>query len=1061
MTRGILTKYNASAGSGKTFKLTGIYLDYLFINQNSYRNILAVTFTNKAAAEMKERILGSLYRLASGMDNEYLDDLSLGTGKSIEQIRKDALTNLESILHDYSRFSVGTIDSFFQKILRSFARESGLQAGFNLVIDHSVILSEAVDDMLREADDDPQLLKWLTEYAYKEVQSGKNWNLKRKIEELGSEIFKENYRLLSEAGMIVGDREQLSGELTKLSESEALFRNRIKTIALNALSILDRYNVIEEELYKKSQGILKFFRDAVKGVPDKLSDSISKACSEQRYTSLKNMPPSVASAIADGLDSAVREMVEFYQSGIVTYRSGKLVLDNLYTLGLLNDIAAKVRAILNESNRFLLSDAGDVLRQIIGKDQAPFIYEKVGNRYSNYMIDEFQDTSRIQWDNFLPLIRDSLAEGEGNLVVGDIKQSIYRWRNSDWRIFRDIDGAFHRDLFSVEALKQNWRSCKNIIGFNNAVFSMVPGLIEDTLKLETGSLTALYTEVVQEDPGRSPGGYVRIKQVDATDLRHQDEVVLEQIPLLIEEIQDMGYSPSDIGILVRTNSEGQKVINSILTYASGVDPDHKERYSYQVISQDSLLLAYNPTVKFILSALRFMSDNDDRLAHASMVHYYCQITQKEGDADRPDLLTGGPDESGSTVLPPGYLQFLHGIRFLPLFEIIDRIIGFFRLAEESAGIPFITTLQDLVLELSGSEANDIPLFLEWWEKEGYRKSVSSPEQPGAIQLMTIHKSKGLEFSVVILPFLSWSFVHGRPPVIWVSSETDQFAKLGALPVSFKKEIADTLFAEYYEEERTHAAIDKLNLLYVAFTRARESIFGFVPVGRNNQHCGRMVMDAIGDGIPFGESGTREGRWDNSRRLFELGEMPVKEHSGDHQAQTGLDIPYSVEVNDSRLRLKLNSSNYLSDREPGANDRINWGLLMHELFESVITRDDIIPALDALLLKGRISRQQRDTLESKISGALKNEIVASWFEPGQEVRTESGILLRGGMIRRPDRVMISAKGVTIVDFKFGEEHNAYIKQLNEYRSILLSMGYPGVKAYIWYVETGRVTEIDNL
>lgn len=1058
MTPGILTKYNASAGSGKTFRLTGVFLDYLFIHTLSYRNILAVTFTNKAAAEMKERILGALYILSSGGNSDYLRHLESYTGKTGEIIKRDALANLEAILHDYSRFSVGTIDSFFQKILRSFARESGLQAGFNLVLDPSVILSEAVDKLMQESDKDPVLLRWLTEYAYTEVQSGKNWNLKNKIVDLGKEIFKEDFRLLLEAGYIAGDKEMLTESVSELKAVESLFRKRTLEMGKKGLSILDRYNIDDDQLFKKSQGIGKFFRDASTGVPDKLSAAIIAAATENRYTTAKVLSPALSSAISDGLDSVVRDIAELYNSELILYKSARLVLNNLFTLGLLTDISGKVREILGESNKFLLSDAGDVLRQIIGKDQAPFIYEKVGNRYSNFMIDEFQDTSRIQWDNFLPLIRNSLAEGESNLVVGDIKQAIYRWRNSDWRIFSELDKAFHSEMFESRVLEENWRSCANIIRFNNSLFSKIPAALEGQLKLKQGSISAIYDSVIQNDPGKSPGGFVRIRSVVATESEHQEEIVLKQLPGLIEEIQDNGYLPGDIGILVRTNSEGQRVIDSILNYASTADQSKKSVYSYEIISQDSLLLGHNPAVKFILAALRLMSDDDDNLARASLSHHYLQISSKVPDADRPNLLDADKGDSGRGCLPEGSEDFLYGIRFLPVFEIIDRIIEFFGLADDSSGIPFITTLQDLVLELSGTEANDIPLFLEWWDNEGYKKSVASPEQPGAIQLMTIHKSKGLEFKVVILPFLSWTFNHSKNPVIWVHSDTGPFRKMGALPVPYKKEIADTCFSSFYEEEMTQVAIDRLNLLYVAFTRARECLFGFVPAARTKACSGNLVLDSIGEAGIGDDDANLPGRWDEKRETFTFGRMTRKEGRSIIPAGEGLDIPYGVEVNDSRLRISLSSHKYIAGGEKAKRERINYGLLLHELFESVETDRDIIPKLDMLHQKGRISGEQRDKLAIKIKEALGNEKVASWFSPGKEVRTESGILLDGGVLRRPDRVMISPGGVTIVDFKFGEESASHSRQLNEYRSIMEAMGYKNVEAYIWYVELGKVTEV---
>jgi hypothetical protein len=650
-----------------------------------------------------------------------------------------------------------------------------------------------------------------------------------------------------------------------------------------------------------------------------------------------------------------------------------------------------------------------------------------------------------------------LAEGEDNLGVGDIKQAIYRWRNSDWRIFSNLGREFFDEQFLSESLSDNWRSCTNIIEFNNYLFSRIPNAIEEKLLLEKDRVAGLYSEVEQKVPESASPGFVRIKRVDATDDIHQDKLVLDQLPTLIEEIEDAGYSPSDIGILVRTNIEGQKVIEAIMNYASTVGADKSERYSYQIISQDSLSLNTSPAVRLIVSALRYIIDGEDSLVYASMVHFYAQTQSLE--TSRPSLISYEENNEAEPQLPDGYSDYLQGIRFLPLFEIIDRLISYFKLTENHAGIPFITTFQDLVLELSGSEANDIPQFLEWWNLEGVKKSVSSPEQPGAMQLMTIHKSKGLQFKVVILPFLSWSFTHGKNPIIWVQSENRPFDKLGALPVPFKQAISETYFSIFYEEERTQAAIDRLNLLYVALTRARECMFGFVPVGAERRSCGRYILDAIGEGRPDAEPDqSLSGKWDITGKEFSYGSFQDGRGSKLLPNLSSIDIPYNVELNDSRLRLKLHSQDYIDKKEGGATDRINYGILMHKLFESVIHEDEIHPRLENLYLTGRITREQKESLIIKIEIALENETVKSWFNSFVEIRNEAGILLKGGVLKRPDRVIIGEDSVSIVDFKFGLEEKGYTRQLKEYKEILESMGYKRVKAFLWFVELGKIVEV---
>ncbi len=1058
MESGIVTRYNASAGSGKTFKLAGVYLDHLFESPTNYRNILAVTFTNKAAAEMKERILNSLYELSVNIPSGHLNRLVKLTGKTEERIRSEAGRILRNILHDYSGFSVGTIDSFFQKILRSFARESGLHAGYNLVLDHSVVLSEAVDDVISGVENNSEMLSWLIRFSKHEISEGNSWNLKAKIGELGQEIFKEEFRLLTEQGRIIDEKSSLTDRLNDLYIFNRSFKNKLSEMASSALGILEKHGVDQDSLLGKSNSIKKFLGLSLNSVPEKIGNSMTIATEEKRYHSPKGDRTAVDMALADGLGEIIGEITHYYNSNITIYKSIRLVLSNIYTLGILNDISFRIRELLSSSNKFLLSDAGDLLRQIIGKDQTPFIYEKIGNRYNNFMIDEFQDTSLIQWENFHPLILNSISEGEHNLVVGDIKQAIYRWRNSDWTIFNGLHNQFHNESFGNETLDDNWRSAPNIIAFNNALFSTLPGLIEENPEIGGNVISDLYEGVRQNDPGRFSDGYIRMKQIVATDENHQNDIMLDEIPLLIEEIQDNGYSAGDIGILVRVNSEGQKIIDRLMRYAAEADGIKRKRYSYQVISQDSLFLKNSAAVKFIISTLQFMVDNNDKLAFSSMIHNYLATTGKSGGETRPYLLHSElPGDIG--FLPAGYTEFLTKIIYFPLFDIVDRLIDFFDISSVKSAVPYITTLQDLILELSGKETNDIPVFLEWWENEGQKKSVSSSEQSDSIQLMTIHKSKGLQFKVVIVPFVNWGLDHGMKPVMWVYNDHEPFNNLGAMPVKYKKEIAETVFEDFYYRERTNVAIDRLNLLYVAFTRAEECLYGFIPTGkRKSDNIGAKIIDLFTCDHNSTESSVIFNQWDSEKMMFSFGQIP----STHPPRRTGnpendLIITYRVSINDSRLRLKLHSKDY-TDNE-NREKKINYGLVMHDIFSSINTPDDIEPSFDRAVKEGIISISERNYLIPEMKKMISKKPVAEWFTEDADVKSEADILLPGGDVRRPDRVIFYDNRVVVVDFKFGKENASHLNQVRLYMKLLNEMGYKSVDGYLWYVDRDKVVKLD--
>ncbi|MEA1887074.1 MAG: UvrD-helicase domain-containing protein [Bacteroidota bacterium] len=1053
MRPGIIIRYNASAGSGKTYELAGIYLKSLFRDPKSYRNILAVTFTNKATAEMKERILHNLYLLSRGKECEYSEFIKEATGKTEEMIRKEAIAILNHLLHDYSRFSVGTIDSFFQKVLRSFARESGLQAGFNVILDSDMILIRAVDELLMDAENDTKLLNWLIEFGNREIIEGKSWNLKTKILSLGEEIFKERYRILHDKGYINEDKDQLREAINDMYAFKNSFREKLGDLAQNALDILRRNGVEENMLYLKSNSIIKFLTEATKDIPGISFRAVQAAAYDDKYFSGNAPAPELEAALADGLDRAIKSFADEYQHKIILYNSVKLVLDNLFTLGILNDIASKTRELLNEENKFLLSDAGDILRRIIATDQAPFIYEKMGNRYKNFMIDEFQDTSKVQWENFLPLINNSIAEGEDSLVVGDVKQSIYRWRNSDWEIFDRLSELFHPESFETIVLGKNWRSSANIIKFNNNIFSELPARVEENLELEDNVISRVYADVVQQDPGKFGGGYVRMKMYESAEEGKQR--ALDDLPAMIEEIQDEGYRACDIGILVRTKNEGQEVIDRITSHASEKAADSK--YSYQVISQDSLMLRSSPVIIFLVSVLKYLINKEDKVNSAVMYQHYL-LSIRKNVIDRPLFIDGNDTGIKSAKHAEDFENFLDTIRYLSVYEIIDRLIDYAGLNNIDSAKPYLNTLQNCILEFAGTETNDIPAFLEWWDNEGQKRSVSSTEQSDAMQLMTIHKSKGLQFKVVVLPFISWTFKHEKNlyPILWIFSDHRLLNKLGAVPVKMKKDFLNTYFKDFYLEEEGKAAVDRLNILYVAFTRARECLYGNLLNTKNGKSAGSYLFDIFTGEQYSGDLHFKE-YFDSESGTFSFGRVPVKPGRKEERPGNPV-IQYPLVLNDDRLRLKLHGKSYFAGKKDQTGEKRHYGLLMHEILASIKTAHDVEDAVRSYLSKGIISRDEYSNIKAKIYAALDQEDVKEWFSEDVRVRSEKDILAPGGDIRRPDRIIFSKDRIIIVDFKFGNELPGHRRQVEEYKALLKQMAYDKVEAFLWYVELSKVVSV---
>ncbi len=1060
MGKGTLTIYSASAGSGKTYKLTGIYLTSLFRSGKSYRKILAVTFTNKATAEMKYRILDHLFSLASGKESDYLPQLIETTGKTEDAIRLEAREILFSILHDFSRFSVSTIDAFFQKVIRTFTREAGLHSGFNVELDHDLILSKAIDNMIASAGNDEKLKSWLTAFVMSNLDEEKSWNLKKGIKNLSRELFNEKFKILSEASRSkLEDKDYLIGYIKKIRDIRSSFEKTLLEGGRKCEKFLLDFNLKDEMFYYKGRGVPGFIRNLSSGnIKDPNTYVRAIFQSPPRWSSGKPAAE-LKAAIDAGLEVELKEILSFYDSDIVIYNSAIAVLSDIYALGILSDVLKKIHAITSSENKFLLSDSGEFLKLITGQDQAPFIYEKTGSRYENFMIDEFQDTSIMQWENFEPLIKNSMAEGSDNLVVGDVKQSIYRWRNSDWRILDNLQESLvdNERFFSVP-LKTNWRSRPEIIQFNNALFTDIPSAMDDEFPgMSSGfSFKRLFAEAVQDDPGKKQGGYVRLEFIedDCADkkiIRKWNDKVLERLPGVIESFQDKGFSASDIGILVRDGREGSDVIKKMISYSNSCTPEKKEKYNYNIVSSDSLLLNNSDAINFIIAVISVIDNPSDMISRAKMLRTYllskCEAEADKASLKREDLMSGN---NGN--FPAGYENFLNNIKDLPVFEATEKIISFFGLGNYHWNVAYLNAFQDCVLNFTGNMSHGFKSFLEWWESTGRTKSVILSENQDAARVLTIHKSKGLEFSVVLLPFLSWNIDHknSKQPFLWVNPDRPPFNEIGIVPVKYKNSLPGTIFRDDYLNEKFSAYLDNINLLYVAMTRAKDAIFGFIPENASKDiRIAEVLKNSITGNNPY-----LSPRYDRENKIFESGSI-ICSTSRKPENKSIKSSVYPVIEGMKSLRLKLHGESYFSGE---TNRKINYGKLMHEVFESIITASDIPAAVRGFVIEGKISENEAQELENRIKSLIDSPPASEWFQQDNKIITEAEILVPSGSTRRPDRIIFRDDRTIIIDFKFGEENPVYRHQIVNYRKLLNEMGYPNVEGYLWYVDKNQIVSV---
>lgn len=1056
----MLTIYRASAGAGKTHKLTGEYLALLFSRPGAYRRILAVTFTNKATDEMKSRIVRELYHLASGRPSDYLRPLSAAYSLTEPQAREQARKILVAILHDYSAFNISTIDRFFQQTTRAFAREIGLPGGYGIEMDQERVLTEAIDRLLADLEkpESKDLLGWLLRFAADKIEEGGGWSLRQDILSLGRELFKERYRAFrEEAGEAIADKQALEAYKQELYAIIRSAEAEARRLGEEGAALLKRSGLSPADFKGGSRSPL-FYLERLAGGEMKEPTATFRALADhpEAYTT-RSTPPDLRQAIgrayAEGLNACVKRVVSLF-ADLTAYHTARQIVRYSYTLGILTDISRQIAAYREEKNILLIADTTELLNKVIRGSDAPFIYEKTGTRVDHYMIDEFQDTSGMQWDNFRPLVAESLANGRANLIVGDVKQSIYRFRNSDWTLLDErVRADFRPEQSREETLADNWRSCRRIVDFNNAFFTAAPAILQALYNeaLESSSLSAsarapflakitdAYDRSRQRVPPplRQKEGHVRIEFLSGDAEKDWRQEAMERLPAILERLQDNGYALKEIAILARTNQEGARVADTLLAYK---EAHPSGRYRYDIISDDALFVSRSPAVRFLIALLRCVRDPEDPTCRKQARYAYQVLTGRFGAREADDE-------------PP--LQNLLPLSRQSLYELAEGLFRDFSACFPETEQVFAQAFLDLVAEYAQKESADLSRFLKWWDETGCRKTIATPDGQNAIRVLTVHKSKGLGFKVVILPFADWEIDHKptKPVILWCHPEERPFDRLRLVPVRYGPILGRTIFAKDYFRERLHAFIDNLNTLYVAFTRAKEELIVCAPRPRKIDDAGKVEKIAsIADLLWAGVEAEIEAD------TFERGEWwhpdPDKA-SGAAPEEIPMSRLRSVPP-DGRLRLRLRGKGFFFD-----NARRKQGALLHEILSRIRTPEDIPASVERYRVAGVIGREEAAALVGRLAELLRAEEVKAWYDGSARVLNEVEILFGKGLSRRPDRVMIKAGRVTVVDYKFGERQDKrYPEQVRNYLRLIREMGFERVDGYLWYVALGKIEAVNG-
>ena len=1109
-----LTVYRASAGSGKTFTLAVEYISLLVKDPENYQHILAVTFTNKATQEMKMRILSQLYGIANSLQSsqQYFNKVKEKTNMPDAVIRNNARAALTLLIHRYNNFRILTIDAFFQQVLRNLAHELGQTANLRVDLNNEEITEKAVDQMIESLEKGQPVLQWISTYINNSIEDDNGWNIIGKIKTFGTNIFKDFYKA-HEANL----KEQLSNAddfkvyETTLRKRRNDIRKTFNSKARSILNEIKNANLDIPSNYRS--GLYKYLTDsAIAPLTNKpLKAGVLKANeSPQNWTSSKCAKADkqqIQTLAAEVLSAQLSELIAYNNDNWNEFQSIQLTLSHLSELRLLHAIADAVDNLTKDTNRFMLSNTQALLKELIADSDTPFIFERIGARLKHVMIDEFQDTSTIQWQNFQVLLANCMAqELSQNLIVGDIKQNVYRWRQGDWGILNNIEKSFAHQKIRLETLDYNYRSEKRIIDFNNAFWEQCVANTakevaqDDAEKAEI--VQKAYEDVAQKTHKTTENGFVKISLYPSKSMK---EAVLEELIETIKELFNNGYggkNQSKIAILVRSKSNIQDIVNALLqSFGNEIN----------IVSDEAFRLDASLSVNIIVSAMHLLTHPDDVLTRGKLVKLYNQEVLKKPLTDtdllvsingsnnidtknidkkeRRKLATEQQMAKLNSQLPPEYVANRELLLGLPIVDLVDKLFMLFGLDRLEGQSSYICTLYDTLNDFLKDHTADIDDFINEWENSLSSKTIQSDEIEG-IRIMTIHKSKGLEFDNVIIPFCNWEME--KKGTLWCETKNKPapYNKLPLLPIDFSRDkLIGTVFEDDYKEEHFQNIVDNLNLLYVAFTRASKNLFVF------GLRQGKTTLDNIAKGTPPGnrsyaiELALRQVSEQLQGSLlsfpddigseihFEYGTLAPETHEKEHAVA---DNPFLIKPDKhivsiatypqaATFKQSNKSIEFVKGEDVDPSDRTRYikiGNVLHQLFSTIYTTADIPTRLNELEQQGIIYNDEITSaqLRTRIEDAITNPQVQEWFSKRWQLYNECTILEYNKDTNemeehRPDRVMTDGKEFVVVDFKFGKEREEYKKQVQQYMEILIRMGHKKVSGYLWYVVKNNVVEVN--
>lgn len=1029
--------YKSSAGSGKTFTLVKEYLKLALYDEKklafNFKKILAVTFTNKAAAEMKQRVISALTGISenpvqSGVGQIISEELNLEPA----ELQKRSSILLSNILHNYSDFSIGTIDSFTHKIVKTFAYDLNLPVNFNLETDVDSFYEKIVSELFALVGEDEFLTRLLKNYSFNKAEENAAWDPEKQILDFVKLLQKENADEYLEKLKNFSSQE-LEAFRKQFIDFIKTFREELKQKSAEALFIAKQNNLSEKDLWYGKSGPFNFFNKCSEGVveeEDITGKRLQEAMSNNRW-----LKETSANPLNDAFTRIANELCAYIAKNYKYFLLCQLLTKQIYPLMLIKKLEELSSAKKLEEQIVFISEFNKKIFDLINNEPTPFIYERLGEKYHHYLLDEFQDTSGLQWQNILPLLDNSLSNGWFNLIVGDGKQSIYRWRNADVKQFAGLPEVNNPTLSPVieerkaslrrnyvgKILNTNYRSVKTIVEFNNSLFD----------DLNTELLHENYSRIYQnqaQELKNQGNGYITILsgKVKRDEL---EEINFREIKLQIENSLDNNFDYSDICIISRNNFHGNNIADFLV------------EQGIPVVSSDSLLLRNNLEVNTIIGFLSYINNKHDRVSASAVLNYLLQSAQISNEQFNGAVKDIGSGKSLFSVL--SNFEIFVSENDLSLSNIFDNCLAIIKATGLNRTAPlYMRFFLDEINEFLVTKNSNLPQFLQWWESRSKKASVIIPENTNAVRIMTIHASKGLEFPVVIVPFCNWA--QYRASDSWVSIENEA-AGLPVAVVSLTEKIRKAGLEQELEIEKQEQTLDNLNLLYVAFTRAVERLHIITASAETNKQP--LVSDWL-------ENCFRK-KYVPVDNKFVIGTPSNKQESHKKKTITSYELePLKFSELEDVIRIK---SDFLQGEQ--SENAKRQGIIYHWILSKIDHLDDVDNAIEEALLAGYIRHEEAAGVKEKITTILSHEKLKKFYENDVKTKLEAELITAEGEVLRPDRIALTDDATVIIDYKTGQQnHKKYYTQMIRYEQALFGLTDKPIRKLLVYLDETEVVEV---